>query len=57
MPSVVLGVHLAVDLHGEVAERPVDREGVGDVAERILVHVEAAILRDVDPPMTTYWPS
>ncbi len=41
---------LALDRHGEIAEGAVGGEGVGDVAEGILVLLEPAIRGDVDPP-------
>ena len=47
----VLHVDFALDLHGELGERAFGGEGVRDVAERILVHVEAAVLRHVDAPV------
>jgi hypothetical protein len=36
--------------HGELAEGTLGGEGMGDVAEGVLVLVEPAIGRDVDPP-------
>src|SRR5947208_3346706 len=40
----VLGFHFAVDVDGELGKRALGGEGVGDVAERILVMIEPAIL-------------
>jgi hypothetical protein len=50
-PGGVLDVDLALDMHAERVERTFRGERMGDVAERVLVHVEAAVLRDVDAPM------
>ena len=47
----VLHVDLALDLHAELGERPFGGEGVGNVAERVLVNVEPAILGDIDAPV------
>ena len=47
-----LGLHFAFDAGREAArERSVGREGVHDIAEGVLVLVEPAILRNVDPPV------
>ena len=46
----ILHVDLALDLHAEFVERAFRREGVGDVAERVLVLVEAAVFADIDAP-------
>jgi hypothetical protein len=50
-PGGVLHVDFALDMHAERVERAFGGERMGDVAERVLVHVEAAVLRDVDAPM------
>ena len=46
----VAGLDLALDHDGEFAERALGGEGVGEVAEGVLVLVEPAIRGDVDPP-------
>ena len=46
----VAGLDLALDHDGKFAERAVGAEGVGEVAEGVLMLVEPAIHGDVDPP-------
>ena len=46
----IAGLDLALDRDGELAERALGAEGVGEVAEGVLVLVEPAIRGDVDPP-------
>ena len=47
----VAGLDLALDLHRQLVEGAFGGEGVGDVAEGILVLIEPAIGRHVDPPV------
>ena len=46
----IAGLDLALDRDGELAERALGGEGMGEVAEGVLVLVEPAIRGDVDPP-------
>src|SRR5205823_5353998 len=50
-PLGVAGLDLALDQHRELGERTGRREGVRDSAERILMAVEPAFLRQVDAPI------
>ena len=47
----VLRIDLALHQHAKLLERAFGREDVGDVAERVLVLVELAVLGHVDPPI------
>ncbi len=49
-PLGIAGLDLAFDQDAELAEGAVGGEGVGNVAERILVLIEPAIRRNIDPP-------
>jgi hypothetical protein len=46
----VLGLHLSVHRDAQFAERPVGGEGMGDIAERVVLLIEPAILGHVDAP-------
>src|SRR5262249_14741030 len=47
----VLGLDLALDQHRELGERSGRRERVGEIAERVLLAVERALLREGDAPV------
>ena len=47
----ILGVDLAFDRDRQFAKRSLGGEGMGDVAEGVLVLVQQAILRQVDAPV------
>ncbi len=47
----VLGLDLALHQHRELGERAGRRERVSEIAERVLVAVEPALLRQVDAPV------
>ena len=46
----VVGLDQALDLDGQVGDRPVGQH-MGDVAERVLMHVEPGVGGDVDLPV------
>ena len=45
----IVGLDQALDMDGEVGDRPV-RQHMRDIAERVLMHVEAGVGGDVDLP-------
>ncbi len=46
----VLGIDLALDRDRQFAKRPLGGKGMADIAEGVLVLVQQAILRQIDPP-------
>jgi hypothetical protein len=52
----VVGINFSLDMDAELRNRPVDGEGMREVAERIFLRVDAAIGGNIDPPRADILP-